>query len=145
VEQLKILWKPIQTRKPSIMRSTVQRVRFYLVASIMLAASGHEAVAQRAAPWVGVGLTTCGQYLEDRRGNADTSVYVHWTYGFLSAYNFFGREARISDPPFDATVRAYYDKYCRENPLHKVSQGTLSLIGELGGWKPDAKQQDKTK
>jgi hypothetical protein len=37
--------------------------------------------------------------------------------------------------PEFATIAKYLDKYCQDNPLHRVGNGIDSLLAELGGYK----------
>lgn len=100
------------------------------------------AQAQRAATATGAGVVGCGDYLEIRRtdNEATTAQYSQWVSGYLFGYNFFSIHPQATtsgdNPPNKATILAYLDKYCRENPLGTVAQGANALIGELGGWRP---------
>lgn len=105
-----------------------------------------DAMAQRAAPVIGIGLFSCGEYLAHRRDDgqdfraAQTGIYVSWVFGYLSAYNQFSSQQQILELPGDATIVAYLDKYCAANPLGSVLSGTSCLMADLGGW--SAKRND---
>lgn len=85
----------------------------------------------------GEGLSPCGTYLEHRRGaNLDQHyAYVIWTRGFISGFNHGTRGKQADRPLESATVLAYLDKHCRDNPLAVVGGGVVLLVKELGGTK----------
>lgn len=105
-----------------------------------------DAMAQRAAPVIGVGLFSCGQYLAHRQDDKQsyrapqTGIYVSWVWGYLSGYNNFSSHKLILELPSETSVVAYLDKYCAANPLGSVLGGTSCLMADLGGW--GAKQND---
>lgn len=78
---------------------------------------------------------TCGEYLEDMRAGRYDQIYTQWLSGFLSGYNIYSRHPQVKVPE-EATLRAYLDKYCRENPLRHVVGAATPLITDLGGFKP---------
>lgn len=84
----------------------------------------------------GVGTNSCGRYLE-LRGTAmsgiDTTV-VTWSQGFLAAMSIAGVTLQKKQPidiPDPASLVAYIDKFCRDNPLKKVWESTLMLYYEI--------------
>lgn len=88
------------------------------------------ASAQEALVGYGAGAQGCGKYIENRR-TPDTyydGQVASWFYGFVSAYNFYGRTGQIKRTLDQATVLAYFDKYCRENPLSSMSIGATELV-----------------
>ena len=109
--------------------------------AVLVALACVQAHAQRTATLKGLGNYGCGKYLEHRKtDNEDQdNAYVSWVWGYLSGYNQFSshKEVQVPDHP---TILAYLDKYCRDNPLKLVVAGTLTLIGELDGWKPSARK-----
>ncbi len=84
----------------------------------------------------GVGVNSCGRYLELRStamSGIDT-VMVTWSQGFLVGMSIAGVAMQKKQPidiPEPATLVAYVDKFCRDNPLKKVWEGTLMLYYEL--------------
>jgi len=85
----------------------------------------------------GAGSVGCGEYLEDRRQNQHSDYYTSYVYGLMSGYNLFGKHQKIGGPaPKVATVHAYLEKHCRDNPLDNMTRASMFLIGDLGGWKP---------
>ena len=91
---------------------------------------------------VGAGAFSCGKYLEvrskDRRtpGVAFTeSLMISWAQGYVSGMNSY---RAIANPkremlvlPDAPSIKAYLDKYCRDNPLKTVQDGILELYIEL--------------
>lgn len=82
----------------------------------------------------GEGITACGDYLASRRTVNETQDYVYatWLRGFTSGFNFATRGKQITSVSAPATLLAYMDKYCRDNPLSTVAGGAFSLARELG-------------
>ena len=89
------------------------------------------AVAQTSAPTKGHGAVPCGTYLQDRKDEFESSGYVAWTMGYMSAYNTFANGAKVKKIPSRETIHAYLDKHCRENPLDLVQDGVDRLRADL--------------
>lgn len=88
---------------------------------------------------LGAGTAQCGEYLDDRRtGDEDRTAsiyYTSWVAGFLTAWNARTNFSEQVDPhrlKNETTIVAYLDKYCRDNPLGKVIEGTVCLMSDLG-------------
>jgi hypothetical protein len=93
------------------------------------------ASAQRPAQIGGAGTVRCGDYLDHRKreSNALNSTYQSWILGYISAYNQFSPNKQVKDIPSPATLLAFADRYCREQPLSHVKHAADMLIQELGG------------
>lgn len=107
-----------------------------LVAAIALAALSFSARAQSSEGHVfsGAGTTSCGYYIEHGEDNAAAALFITWAQGFLSGANMAANVLANKDfvlLPDGASIKAYLDKYCRENPLESPSQGTIFLFREL--------------
>lgn len=105
-----------------------------LVAVIALAALSVSAHAQSSEGYAfsGAGTTSCGNYIEHGEDNA--ALFITWAQGFLSGANMAADVLANKDfvlIPDGASIKAYLDKYCRENPLESPSQGTIFLFREL--------------
>ena len=89
--------------------------------------------AERTGVVMGIGQSSCGEYVAWRTGGNQVSVIqaTDWTFGFISAYNLYGSKSQIENPPTYATVGLYLEKYCRDYPLRTLTGGVLSLINEL--------------
>lgn len=98
------------------------------------------APAQNLVQMRGVGGLTCGDYSGHRRErNAmQDNLYVTWTWAFMTSYNWDSERLKRPqvDLPSDATILAYLDKFCAENPLRHVVAGVVNMIDELSGRKP---------
>lgn len=107
-----------------------------IVTAIVICSCTAPLMAQRAGNIRGTGGLGCGAYLEHRTKKLEgqENLYVQWVWAYLSAYNHFSTYKQV-DLPEAATILAYTDKYCRENPLGIVAGAATTLIGELGGWK----------
>jgi hypothetical protein len=82
----------------------------------------------------GAGTTSCGQYIEHSADKDISDLFVTWAQGFLSGMNvanhvITNREFVLL--PDGASIKAYLDKYCRENPLEEPITGTMLLFKEL--------------
>jgi hypothetical protein len=90
----------------------------------------------------GIGSKQCGEYLADREksGNRfDTIVaaqYSDWTQGFISGYNSATPKQQVTTSLPRATVIAFIDKYCRDNPLGAVVGAVECLRANYSGQKP---------
>lgn len=78
------------------------------------------------------GDPTCGEWLTF---TGDKKILVKfWLAGYLSAFNLHV-EGKIKEDLLKnikkQDVDAWMDKYCRENPLKKISMGVFSLYNEL--------------
>lgn len=105
---------------------------------------------------IGAGATQCGKYLEDRRkedkngGRVASVYYSSWVAGYLTAWN---TEADFSEQVDhlrmrNETIVAYLDKYCRDNPLGIVIEGTDCLMLDVGykrSCNRDSDKQNKSK
>ena len=94
------------------------------------------AFAQRKGVAQGAGMDVCDRIMANMKGNHLDSAYTQWIAGYLSAYNLFGDKKQIEEIPDEPSLDAYLQKYCRENPLDKVIWASMSLINELGGYRP---------
>jgi hypothetical protein len=82
----------------------------------------------------GAGTTSCGQYIEHSADKDISDLFVSWAQGFLSGLNVADHAATHRDfviLPDSASIKAYLDKYCRENPLESPVKGTILLFKEL--------------
>ena len=82
----------------------------------------------------GEGTLACGTYLEERRKQDNDSqeyVYATWVGGFLTAANYYFPTKAMRTLPNSATVLAYLDKYCRENPLKLLVNGAVKLDQDI--------------
>ena len=85
----------------------------------------------------GAGTTSCGKWLADRQ-NLSHHVELNWVLGWLTSSSYFIEALRPLNPNggglrhTDANaVEAWLDKYCRENPLKNIADGSLNLVDEL--------------
>ncbi len=51
-----------------------------------------------------------------------------WFYGFVTARNYYDTAPQIKGSVEQEAVLAFFDKYCRENPLASISGGALELV-----------------
>ena len=110
-------------------------MRSFILLLILGVSISTDAPAQQAPYFVsGEGNTACGEYLEHRRQvNAEQDyVYATWLRGFTTGFNFATKGKQISGVSAPATLLAYLDKYCRDNPLGSIAGGAFSLARELG-------------
>ena len=106
-----------------------------VVLAVLLTAASTGALAQTL---FGAGTVTCGKYLELRKENNKEidHLNVFWIMGYVSAYNVWSHEKAIDHLPDPESVLAYFDRYCRDNPLRQLVDAADKLIRDLGGGKP---------
>jgi len=80
----------------------------------------------------GSGGFSCGDWLEDTKREVSRIQYTEWMLGFLTSFNYYNRNNQVR-PPDRASVSAWIDKYCRDNPLHQQFMAAAALVEELGG------------
>ena len=71
---------------------------------------------------------SCGDWVESRQKN-QTAIQL-WYLGFISGINFRDKNDLLSRINA-ASAYLWMDKYCRENPLKTVVQGSVKLLDEL--------------
>jgi hypothetical protein len=78
----------------------------------------------------GRGTKDCGEYLEHRRvpNKMMDTIVAEWAYGFISGYNYFDGKPQLRGTHPPATVLAFLDKYCRDNPLAPAVNGIAEYI-----------------
>jgi len=61
------------------------------------------------------------------------SSFIAWSQGFLSGVNFLQQSGGNKVPflPDPATLRAYLDKHCRDNPLDSILEANVQLLTDL--------------
>lgn len=107
-----------------------------LIMLIAVALTIGPSLAQSSDPHVitGAGLISCGQYIETSDDKHLSLLVVSWTQGFLSGANVITAKT-TSDGfvvlPDSASIKAYLDKYCHENPLESPARGAAHLFREL--------------
>jgi hypothetical protein len=99
------------------------------IAALLLVVSA-SSLAQE--PWAGygVGAQGCGKYIEQRRtpNKHYDSLVGMWFYGFITAHNYYATSPQVKATIEQETALAFFDKYCRENPLAALSVGALELV-----------------
>jgi hypothetical protein len=101
-------------------------LRFIVALTLCLAL----ATANAAHQIVGPGTESCGKWLKLSENDLEKHTYKPWVQGFLSAANLLANDEFLkqTDP---ATIFAWMDNYCRQNPLHDLNSATMALIIEL--------------
>jgi hypothetical protein len=85
--------------------------------------------ARRRYTTYGVGIESCGKWLENRRNRpVDWSMQIQWVLGFVSAAGYHGSDMKQSDY---AAMASWIDNYCTANPLNDIDDATKSLIKAL--------------
>lgn len=116
------------------MKRTSALWAYAAVSSALLSAT--PVAAQRSGVAKGAGLESCEQVLATMKEDHVDTVYTQWVAGYLSGYNLFGEQKQVEEIPDDAKTDAFLQKYCHANPLDKVIWASMSLISELGGYRP---------
>ena len=109
---------------------------FAVVVTVASLLASMPATAQRKGVAKGAGLEVCEMVLANMKGDHVDAIYTEWIIGYISGYNLFGQQAQLEQIPDGPAMDAYLQKYCRENPLDKVIWASMSLINDLGGYRP---------
>jgi hypothetical protein len=80
----------------------------------------------------GAGSVSCGRFLEALSERASKLQFEQWVEGYLAAYNYYNTTRKVR-PPDAATIIAFAENYCRNNPLHPFVSVAPALVQELGG------------
>ena len=93
-----------------------------------------QANSQTAVTVWGYGATeSCGQWLADRKEGGDREeIGKHWALGFLSGQAYKAKADVLRTLDAEA-IFAEMDKYCRDNPSHKVITATADLFKKISG------------
>jgi hypothetical protein len=115
--------------------------RLLVIAALLALAHDGPAQPAPAEPQVPVFLLkqgSCGEYIEARRlppGGPEQvrlNAVAAYTWGVLSAYNVYhGKPYIPSTAAPAATVWAYLDKFCRDNPLAETAHGAFVLAHDM--------------
>ncbi len=111
----------------------IEKLFICCVCAIISACWYPEAQSAEPFPVDGAGTTSCGKYLEDITDDEFSTIYVSWTQGFLSGMNLADRMAKkeFVSIPDERSIKAYLDKFCRDNPLETPFEGSIHLYREL--------------
>ncbi len=91
----------------------------------------------------GSGQFKCGEYISwvETQNQAQLNLVNQWIWGFIAAYQFRGSFGNKFTPPKQGnivspeatTAQLFLKKYCNDNPLSDVTNGTIKMINDLGG------------
>ncbi|MBA6413404.1 hypothetical protein H2508_09820 [Parahaliea sp. F7430] len=84
------------------------------------------------------GAASCGRYIEavEKAGRGGSKTTMGYYHAYLDSY-FTGVNRYLSDTKNikgntdSAGVRAYVQKYCRENPLKDYMDAIIAVVNEL--------------
>lgn len=111
----------------------------FLWSGVTLAQSEGHAIA-------GAGASSCGTYLEASSDRELSMIYVTWAQGYLSGVNV-AQNALTNAPwvllPDAATIKAYVQKYCRDNPLGTPATGVSLLFFEIRNQQKPKEEPEK--
>lgn len=109
-----------------------------LTTGLLLSVASNVAIAQRAVLTKGPPALSCGAYTEVRINEGalgPNSIQIFsWIQGYLSGYNNYAKYPVVTIPEV-AAIGPFLDKYCNENPMHRVANGIDVLLADLGGYK----------
>ena len=122
------------------MRTIVQTVLLFLV----LAVSTVHAVPNENITLYGLGINSCGSFLESTKERStaiveratghtfysERSVYSEWISGYVTAYNvmnFDKPNAKMINSDNDGLM-AWVTSYCQKNPLHVMERAVNALV-----------------
>lgn len=130
--------RAIGTRPPRTIRTAIVS----LVAEVLLCANPGSACATPAAvsesfptTLIVTGQISCGEFIEDQRGNnpALMDLFAFWVWRFLVSHREFldvkpGHAGGAVDLPDRATVLSFLGRFCAENPMSDVHNGSVALL-----------------
>jgi hypothetical protein len=103
-------------------------MRKFLIAAALLALWPVHAKAAEIVPYAyGLGTQTCGFWLAAQGDMALENSTLSWVQGFLSANTMDHPMRRVNRPE----LQRWLSKYCLANPLEKIMQASVVLVGEL--------------
>src|SRR6266705_1916680 len=79
---------------------------------------------------MGAGMSSCGKWTESKSIPQLHYQVKQWVLGFISGSNWARDEIQVT-PPDEQAVVAFVDKYCKNNPLQRVSSAAAILIESL--------------
>lgn len=82
----------------------------------------------------GAGTSTCIKYIEGASNRDLADLYITWMQGFLSGMNVANRMSTGEDLfvlPNTNNIRAYLDKYCRQNPNKSPMTAGMAMFHEI--------------
>lgn len=105
-------------------------------AALPLIAFVSAAIAQDRGSGVamhGVGLHSCGKYLEFRRENNETMMllYQQWAAGYMAGYSTLAKPGSRVVAADLGTYSAWLDKWCTDDPASGVLPGLIALRTRL--------------
>lgn len=102
--------------------------------------------AERSIPVYGVGATSCGEWLDARRGEKENTLDVRsqqfedWLGGFLTGYGYFFDRAHPGIWKTDvAGMQAFIDQFCEKNPTRVFLAAATAFVVDQGGRLPGRK------
>ncbi len=104
------------------------RIGVTFIATVLLS---QVSFSQGISIW-GAGQESCGRWTSLRGDENADEVLKQWILGFLSGSNWRTRDQQAKPPDTDAVI-AFVDRYCKNNPLHRILQAGVALIQESGG------------
>jgi hypothetical protein len=117
-----------------IWRRPLRKTLVGVAVAMALATAAGMGEAQEKRPYTnyGVGLNSCGQFLEARRYPGNDVAYEHWLGGFLTANASWrvGLGAEPANTDVLAAV-AWIENYCRQNPLRQFNTAAVALVHHL--------------
>ena len=77
----------------------------------------------------GIGIITCSRYLQDRSLKKDTSAYINWLMGYITAYNSLKPDTWEIAPHYDSPqLSKYLDLYCGAAPKTLINTAATEFI-----------------
>lgn len=102
-----------------------------ILAAFPILTSGQSSPGQAIS---GAGATSCAKYVKDSSSRDLADFHVTWAQGFLSGMNMANRVATKQEfvlLPEPASIKAYLDKYCLENPSKSPMTGSMAMYRDL--------------
>jgi hypothetical protein len=100
-----------------------------LVAAISTAQAQTENIKTVIEP--GTGGVSCGKWTNTPKRSPQHEIYRQWVVGFVSGVNFENAEGDFLRNTDSDALTPWIDNYCRQNPLHHITQAMIELVKVL--------------
>ena len=88
------------------------------------------ALDAHAAPITTRGISSCGAWINDNNGNAESTLSGLWLVGFLSGMAIASNTDVLTNTDYPSAI-LWMNNFCRLNPLANTGSGGLVLFNEL--------------
>lgn len=101
--------------------------------AIIVAALTASTVQAQEGRFTVIGPTgfSCGRWVNTPKQTAEYDVLRYWVLGYLSGANLGAKGTDFLQNRDADGLTAWIDNYCRQNPLHAMTEAIYALMSEL--------------